>query len=607
MQHYQSLFLTLLGFTLIYLSIEKFRHLTLNDEAIVTKITKITSDADQLAYKIKDIKNDAQEVKNELQGYRQDDAGVISNIELLEEDFNTHKGEYVVKMLDMFDRIDKLNSKVEELEVAAAGASSENDNEKKKKDREKGREEKKRTMKYDPPPPENEKEVQQAIQIQAPVVEPLRGQPKQFSPQQNLDPYEARLLNSQKIIHKIWNFDASKTYPLQPNRKKVLIVAQWRGGSTLTSQLFNYLPDSAYIFEPLQARNQEHLDNIYRDLLTNDDANDRAQYQDLLQKMEEDQGEILSSYFNCEFPDLGKYLTEEFLLALNEVRSDIIPKMRKCVRYGLCYPEDTREFHVEPFCPSDDVWSFDKSCAHSYQIKEMLNKYWPNMCRYQNIISMKVIRFDDPNVIIRNTNLYNDPNFKMIYVMRDPRGLLASRFKMVRAMRNHPIDSSRFANAQLQNRYTLLIDFIENLKKMNIDPKEKVFVMRYEDFALDTNGYVDKIYNFVGIDIENDQQNIENYNYVKEQLFADTNGEKDQKAFSYGTGQRDAIKTVTSWIDSLNWDIVEQIQKDFGGPEMFEITGYKYFYSQAEYQRAKADADKRDDVIVEKWFGEELS
>jgi len=45
-------------------------------------------------------------------------------------------------------------------------------------------------------------------------------------------------------------------HPRSPWQRKVLVLAYYRSGSTLTGQLFNYNPDALYWFEPLAAVTQ---------------------------------------------------------------------------------------------------------------------------------------------------------------------------------------------------------------------------------------------------------------------------------------------------------------------------------------------------------------
>ena len=48
-------------------------------------------------------------------------------------------------------------------------------------------------------------------------------------------------------------YNSSKSYPKNPDQIKVLIMAQWRGGSTLLSDVFRFnSKNSLYLYEPLR-------------------------------------------------------------------------------------------------------------------------------------------------------------------------------------------------------------------------------------------------------------------------------------------------------------------------------------------------------------------
>ena len=89
------------------------------------------------------------------------------------------------------------------------------------------------------------------------------AQPKKY--QKNIEAYFKKIKNQsnadKNTNHKSENFefspiyDPKKTYNPEKERIKLLLVAQWRGGSTLISDIFNLNPFVCYNFEPLVLRN----------------------------------------------------------------------------------------------------------------------------------------------------------------------------------------------------------------------------------------------------------------------------------------------------------------------------------------------------------------
>ena len=391
-------------------------------------------------------------------------------------------------------------------------------------------------------------------------------------------------------------FNPNKTYPLNPNRLKVLIVAQYRGGSTLSSDAFNINPDSAFLFEPLAAT--PHTATLKRDVFGQDVEDQKLSKEDMdhfFGIVNDYQRDILNGIFNCQLPNLNEFFTTEHLNQIGEIGGPNKKRQyTRWVNYGMTFPEYPRNLFQAPFC---DNLTYNKNgnmgqIGKCWGLKKKIKQHWSNMCRSKRMISAKVIRLEDINVL-KNTDFYDDPYFKMIMVIRDPRGVLNSRLSVSheknKVKRTQMIQN--WTNV-LKKRYASYIDLINTSPKKN----KNILMVRYEDFALDTNSHLNRIFKFLNLDTKNNPEIKENYQLVKKTLFDETHSDEWHRTNSYGTAKRNAKKTVVKWKNYLPWDEVVKVQEGFGDKKFWERFGYHYIGSQADFKKITAD-----ELIGEDW------
>ena len=160
------------------------------------------------------------------------------------------------------------------------------------------------------------------------------------------------------------------------------------------------------------------------------------------------------------------------------------------------------------------------------------------------------------------------------------------------------LDAVKWNALNLKERYQSYIKLVEQTDKIDNHP-EKVLIFRYEDFALDSNKYTEKIYNFLQLDIKNNPEHLKNFNYVKDKLFKETHGKAEKSpTSSFGTADRDAKKIISKWKKTMDWQIVDHIQKHFGGKDVWERVGYRFYENKEDYEKADEGS-----VVKKQWFG----
>ena len=221
-----------------------------------------------------------------------------------------------------------------------------------------------------------------------------------------------------------------------PNRKKVLIVAEYRGGSTFTAEIFNKNPECVYNFETLYLGRK---------------------FFEWKQTLKEEQSKILANYFNkCEYP--SKY---DYELGYPSENDEI------CQRAGYCFLDK-----------SDSVMTLDGVSDEEFP---MAHK---NLCLSKPITTSKIIRLQDLSVL---EVFKNDPNFYVIYSMRDPRGMYKSR---------EHVPNEVYADKSIQcAKYQSSVDYLRTPEGDWLN--ERLLAVRYEDLALFPLENVNKIYKFI--------------------------------------------------------------------------------------------------------------
>lgn len=177
---------------------------------------------------------------------------------------------------------------------------------------------------------------------------------------------------------------------------KILVVAQYRGGSTLTSSLFDKNPSVSYIFEPL--------------ILGYGDYDDPQHHKQI---------NILNEIFSCHYPNASQYIGDKIINDPKQLdhykngASDL-PNFERCIQNYICAVEQSTALMRPPFCMLPETCSM---------VRDL--KVWGEYCASRDAIAVKTIRLENLGVL-NNANFIHkdDPNFKIVYAFRDPRAML---------------------------------------------------------------------------------------------------------------------------------------------------------------------------------------
>lgn len=200
-------------------------------------------------------------------------------------------------------------------------------------------------------------------------------------------------------------------------------------------------------------------------------------------------------------------------------------------------------------------------------------------CNTLKARSTKVIRLRQ--ITDLPDHLRFDENFKIIYLVRDPRGIANSRFNIADNNWNEEADK------KLKSLCSHFHKFIEEREINQSDETEslwkaKVLVIRYEDFALNPIILADRVYKFLGLEYLEEMKNTLNHITHGDKSILDSSREGEE--CTYCT-VRDSEKIIFKWAERLDWKTVEKVQNNC--KSMFQTFGYKAYKSENEYNQAR--------------------
>ena len=335
----------------------------------------------------------------------------------------------------------------------------------------------------------------------------------------------------------------------------VIVMAQFRTGSTITGEMFNQNPTMFYLFEPLR------VPKCVEKFALMDDN-------------EATNGELLGRINRCQFSPKAAACIANFRLGV--MKSQNVGRI--CERItGMNYAS----------CPTATPELFRNDCL-----------------KYRGRMAMKIIRgnLNDIEQVIKRTKL----NIKVIHLVRDPRGTANSRrvYLMSIDERKSVLNattaetpsfrSGNGANGTLRMRSLrkvglfdppvtpdrATIDDMCRRMRNNVGIAAKrppwlhgrYKLVRYEDFSVDPIGTTRKIYDFLG---ETVPSAVIRY---LEQNTQDT-VKSDQQMFNT---HKNSTATSTKWRQFFSYAEARQVQNICG--DVMRTLGYKLIRHHADLQ-----------------------
>lgn len=394
----------------------------------------------------------------------------------------------------------------------------------------------------------------------------------------------------------------------QPStRKKVLIVAEYRGGSTFTAEVFNKNPKASYLFEPLFLPR-------------------RFEY---IRERHKISAKILYDYFvNCKYPKYSSIMEQLYQnqnKPWNQINQTLDRDYKKCKDADTCFFKKSNLQH-------EIFQNYGKN-------PELLEKYFQQACFNSEITAAKVIRLDSLSIleVLQTLGQKFLQDFYVIYLIRDPRGMYNSRSRVVKGWTDNV---ERWKIRNLPHQCDPIMENYEYItSNQGAWLRKHILFIRYEDLALNSELHLEEIYKFIGCDTQNNHcgfQNIqENFqdvlhisqneldkmnkkfshaydemtDYQRDQMkfipddISDRNIQKWQlnqrmrsrfiEATGHTTSNRDAAKTAFNWIGFLKWIDIKKLQ-DTCDPKFWDLFGYKKYSNSINYRKDIFQPNKID-------------
>ncbi|XP_022258876.1 carbohydrate sulfotransferase 4-like [Limulus polyphemus] len=317
-------------------------------------------------------------------------------------------------------------------------------------------------------------------------------------PQQTDEGHSTKILNYQTFFHE---------------NPRVLLLTYWRSGSTFLGEMLSYYPDTFYRFEPF----------MYLNLLGHVDSS---------QALEAVQ--VLKHLLLCDYTNAPQYFQ---LVKKEEWNSDTLLKLKNQSSPCHAYPKSLCAFRRNTW---DCLRNPTELCLKTGLLE--------NACRNARLLIIKTVRLRLRHAI----ELLKDkkvPNLHVIHLVRDPRGLIASR-KQKRWCITPDCRDPRFLCRSLQDDLLIgdIIQYRYGVKYLRV---------RYEDVAMQPKTWSEKLLRFLNFPMHEEINKYVNLHTRKgnNHTFFDNKGR-----LQYPLTYRESIKTAREWTKKLTYSELQTIQ-----------------------------------------------
>ncbi|XP_078493484.1 carbohydrate sulfotransferase 1 [Ciona intestinalis] len=338
----------------------------------------------------------------------------------------------------------------------------------------------------------------------------------------NVTKYYSRI--KQSVIRSKYYSEKIKLLPEQT--KGVVLLTNYRSGSTFLGQLFNQHPDVFYQFEPLYP------------------FTGGCGYQTSVKVA------LLKRLLKCDIP----HATDTLSKVTSRFRKSTVDM--ECLIDDFCFRKKTQELctrHLCPFGQPDRCYG----CGPLHLPRVM------NVCRAKKMSAIKVIRLCDVTAL---KSLLEDPalDFKIVHLVRDPRGIASSRLKINKDWNKVSYELNQTCDRLLSN-----IAAGDSITLGTKWLRGRYMKVKYEDLSLEPIRTTKQIYNFTG---------LKYLPSVERWINANTRASKSKRD-PYSTA-RDSAYTMEAWRNFLTIEQVLSIQKDCS--QVMNKIGYKTVVNESE-------------------------
>ena len=307
------------------------------------------------------------------------------------------------------------------------------------------------------------------------------------------------------------SLQTSGTKPLKYKRT-ILIHGAWRGGSTFVSEFFNRHGRIAYIFEPLKTTTVD-VDSHYI------------------------KG-VLDSILQCRFHD-----TEGLI--------DV----------------DKKWYHAQVFCQLPHQTPGCYKYGRRYISFEDAEK----SCRSMPYKAYKFIRLPSIEILAD----YIQQGAKVIQLLRDPRGIYMSRFKI----KGRKLNMKQYCDSRVADLFYAGKEYkLEHKQFMN-----NYYIIRYEDLALNPREEMYKLYEFLELQPDENVTRWASDQQKKSKVGRRLRNTDRSEEYTYGTTRSNPAFTAQSWRQTLSWIENKDIQNYCS--EFLNIFGYRVFHNRTDLRK----------------------
>ena len=352
---------------------------------------------------------------------------------------------------------------------------------------------------------------------------------------------EKRIGNITKELSGSTTVSNSTSAHYHTDRVNVALFAAMRTGSSFVGELLSKRNDFFYLFEPgLRLQSVMKLKNF-------------TQVIHMTKYLE-----LLDGVYRCNYTNLDYFLRYSSMTDYENQRKHIPGLMspKTCVHYRI----DPRNNRTRRFC--------DPITPAIAEAK----------CKAKKYVMVKMIRIHDINLLLPLI-FDKEIKLKVIHLVRDPRGVVASRLMLYYNTFRTAIFSERYYGGPMRatvEEYCRTWWSNVEIGRYAKEIRKNYLLLRYEDAADDPYGTASRIYEFLGIG-----------KHIPRKVFewlVNNTLETVPGTSPYST-KRDSKATSEQWRTKLTFDVIKMIENTGMCRKLMDAVGYVPVFDQDDLKK----------------------